>query len=272
VLTIFTIPKPFTGHIGVIQKNAIKSWTFLEPKPEIILFGNEEGVANASREFNTKHVPAIKCNDYGTPYLDFVFDQAKKNASQKILCYINTDTILANNFIENLGKIYFKDFLVVGQRYSADVNIELDFSKNGWERKIASNVTKNGEMAGHHFVEYFIFPRDSRLIKIPPFVVGRPGWDNWLIYRSLELGIPVINATKDIMAIHQDHGYSHVKNRRDNLWNGPEGDRNYELAGGKKAYISQANHVMIHGLILPSKIYRFLVRVYYFIFKGKIIK
>ena len=26
MLTIFTIPKPFIGHIGVIQRNAIMSW------------------------------------------------------------------------------------------------------------------------------------------------------------------------------------------------------------------------------------------------------
>ena len=32
MLTIFTIPKPFVGHIGVIQRNAIISWLNLSPK------------------------------------------------------------------------------------------------------------------------------------------------------------------------------------------------------------------------------------------------
>ena len=27
MLTIFTTPKPFRGHIGIIQRNALKSWT-----------------------------------------------------------------------------------------------------------------------------------------------------------------------------------------------------------------------------------------------------
>src|SRR6266853_4649960 len=45
VLTIFASAKPFHGHTGVIQRNAIASWTRLRPRPEIILFGNEPGVA-----------------------------------------------------------------------------------------------------------------------------------------------------------------------------------------------------------------------------------
>ena len=45
MLTIFTSPKPFTGHSRVIQRNAIKSWALLRLAPQIILFGNEEGNA-----------------------------------------------------------------------------------------------------------------------------------------------------------------------------------------------------------------------------------
>jgi len=37
MLTLFTIPKAFQGHTGVIQRNAIRSWTLLRPECEIIL-------------------------------------------------------------------------------------------------------------------------------------------------------------------------------------------------------------------------------------------
>jgi hypothetical protein len=30
-LTIFAVPKPFEGHIGMIQRNAIRSWKGLRP-------------------------------------------------------------------------------------------------------------------------------------------------------------------------------------------------------------------------------------------------
>ena len=41
MITIFSTPKPFRGHIGVIQRNALKSWTLLHPDVEMILFGDE---------------------------------------------------------------------------------------------------------------------------------------------------------------------------------------------------------------------------------------
>jgi len=50
MITFFTTPKPFRGHIGVIQRNAIHSWKLVHPEAEVILFGNEEGAAEVARE------------------------------------------------------------------------------------------------------------------------------------------------------------------------------------------------------------------------------
>ena len=36
MLTLFTTPKPFYGHIDVIQRNALKSWTLAAPQAEVI--------------------------------------------------------------------------------------------------------------------------------------------------------------------------------------------------------------------------------------------
>ena len=74
MLTIFTVPKPFKEHIGVIQRNAIYSWTQL-PGCEIILFGDDDGVAETAEEFGVKHVSDIEKNEHGTPLLDFVFEK-----------------------------------------------------------------------------------------------------------------------------------------------------------------------------------------------------
>src|SRR5438552_3655793 len=47
-LTILAVPKAFNGHIGVIQRNAISSWTVLSPRPDIRLYGTEDGMAKAA--------------------------------------------------------------------------------------------------------------------------------------------------------------------------------------------------------------------------------
>lgn len=74
MLTPFSIPKPFRGHIGIIQTNAIQSWTLLRPSCEIILFGNEEGTGYIADRFRILHVPEVESNEYGTPLLNSMFD------------------------------------------------------------------------------------------------------------------------------------------------------------------------------------------------------
>ena len=45
LITIFSIPKAFSGEIDVIQRNAVRSWRALGPDVQVILLGDEEGVS-----------------------------------------------------------------------------------------------------------------------------------------------------------------------------------------------------------------------------------
>ena len=76
MLTIFCVPRPFEGHFGVIQRNAIASWKVLRPTPEIILFGDEAGIDRAATDLEVRHVPAVAKNEFGTPLLSDVMAQA----------------------------------------------------------------------------------------------------------------------------------------------------------------------------------------------------
>ena len=69
MLTLFAIPKNFRGHIATIQRNAIASWTRLIPRPEIFLFGGEEGTAEIAHELGLRHFPEVARNEFGTPGL-----------------------------------------------------------------------------------------------------------------------------------------------------------------------------------------------------------
>src|SRR5258708_10800973 len=66
VLTLFTSPKPFDGHIDVIQRNALRSWRLL-PGCEVIIFGDEHGSAEMAREIEARHVPGVALSAAGTP-------------------------------------------------------------------------------------------------------------------------------------------------------------------------------------------------------------
>ena len=77
MITLFTLPKPFVGHIGMIQRNAIQSWTGLHPDVDILIFGNEQGTADITRTVRNRHFPEVDVNEYGTPRMSGHFDRRK---------------------------------------------------------------------------------------------------------------------------------------------------------------------------------------------------
>ena len=66
MLTLFSTCKPFHGHNGVIQHNALKSWSRLDPGIEIIRFGDDEGTAEACAEYGLRHEAHVERNEHGT--------------------------------------------------------------------------------------------------------------------------------------------------------------------------------------------------------------
>jgi hypothetical protein len=135
MLTIFSTPKPFRGHIGVIQRNAIESWKQIHPEVEIILFGDEEGAAEAARAMGIRHEPRVERNEHGTKYLTSIFDQAHEIARHPILCYVNCDIVLLSDFRSALQQVSakFPRFLMVGRRWDTPVAEPLDFDLPDWE-------------------------------------------------------------------------------------------------------------------------------------------
>ena len=57
----------------MIQRNAIKSWTLL-PEVEVILLGEETGLAENARELGVKHIRNVARNESGTPLISSMFE------------------------------------------------------------------------------------------------------------------------------------------------------------------------------------------------------
>jgi hypothetical protein len=232
MITFFSIPKAFKGHFNVIQRNAIKSWSLLPCDCEIILFGNEVGTEEVAREVGAKYIRECEVTSHGTPRIDDVFLKAQKFARHNLLCYINTDIILISDFIQTTERLkkYSKNFLAVGQRLDLEVKESLSFD-NGWEQALIDRANNHGKWYGPLGIDYFLF-RKGLWKTIPPFAVGRTVWDNWLIYEARRQSAIVIDATKCIHAIHQNHDYSHSMGGAITVWKGVEAQQNLALAGG----------------------------------------
>jgi hypothetical protein len=254
MMTLFAVPKAFHGHNAVIQRNAVASWTRLQPACEIILCGDDFGTEQAARDFGVKYLPDIARNDFGTPLIDSVFEQVEKTARYSLLCYVNADIILLESFIPAVRSIGFQEFLMVGQRWDLDVSEPIRYEAEEWEDDLKKLVDERGLLHPPTGIDYFVFPRQTQW-SLPPFAVGRPGWDNWFICRARELGLPVVDATRAVTVVHQNHDYAHVKFAADKTTEGPEAIRNRELIGdwGRMFTIRDATHsLQARGPASPS--------------------
>lgn len=236
-ITIFACPKPFKRSFDIIQRNAIKSWTLLRPKPQILLFGDSEGTAAVAEEFGLTHIQNVQCNELGTPLTNDMFEKAQAYANSDILVYVNADIILPSNFLAGIREVYnnLPAFLIVGQRWDADIDFLIDYSDADWESRLIAHAKNNGQLHPSTGIDYFIFKRNT-LRSIPPFAIGRPGWDNWMIYNATVNNIPVVDATEVIFVIHQNHGYSHIKGGKREVWNGAEAQKNLALCGDRNIF------------------------------------
>lgn len=247
MLSIFAFPKPFRGHIGMIQYNAISSWVKLHAESEIFLFGDEEGTAQAATEFRVHHVAQIARNEFGTPLLSEVFKKGRDLARHSIHCYVNCDIILGGRFVPAVERVsrWRKDFLMVGECWNLDVNDRIAMEQPEWEASFKSLVQQKGKPRGPDAIDYFVFPRELYQ-DLPPFALGRPKFDNWLIWKAQNLGAAVVDASDVITAIHQNHDYFHVGSK-ELRYQGDEARRNLELAGGVRHIytISEASHRLL---------------------------
>jgi len=231
VFTLFAVPKPFEGHIGIIQRNALASWQQLNC--EILLLCGGSDVKAVAAESGVRHISDIACSPQGTPLLSDLFARAEAEASYNVLCYVNADIILMSDFSAALSQVCagWQRFLLVGQRWDTDIKEPLGFEPQ-WEQDLCAFALAHGHSHGPGGMDYFAF-NAGLWQDIPPFWLGRLVFDNWLIYAARKANVPVIDATGAVMAIHQNHNYSHIPGiRSGSLRNTPETRANIALGQG----------------------------------------
>jgi hypothetical protein len=252
MITLFAIPKAFAGETAVIQRNALESWAHLGPEVEILLLGGDEGLAEAAAHVGARHVRDVETTQFGTPLLSSAFALARDASSRPVLAYVNADIMLLPDFVHAVRRIRLTSFLCLGRRWNVDLDAPFDFGP-GYEERLRAFVRTDGELALPDAIDYFVLDRNGPLTELPPFAVGRPGWDNWMIYRARRLGVPVVDATRAITAIHPRHGYEHVPERTGALWYGPEAEANFQLIKGLERFQTRhATHVLTRRFLVPG--------------------
>ena len=223
MLTLFATPKPFDDVMAAIQHRAVESWVALGV--QVVLLGDEVGVADAARELGAEHVTDLELTAHGTPRLDSAFALADRVARFPLRCFVNADVILGADVLLAAHAVSraAPRFLMVGQ------------------------TVEDGKPRGAAALDWFVFPA-GLFGQLPPFAIGRACFDNWLIWKARQVGI-VVDASHDVRALHQPHGYDHVEGGMDEAYYGEEAARNLELAGGKGHLytLHDASHLLRGG-------------------------
>jgi hypothetical protein len=235
MLTLFTIPKAFRGHVGEIQRNAIESWSALRPAVQVVLVGDEEGVAGAALEAGVEHVGGLTVNERGTPRLDSAFERVEEVATQPLRCLVNTDIVLLEDFLPAVERVRaaFDRFLMVGECRDLETGPGLHVADPVVRGELRRRALADGRLRGWAALDYFVFP-SGEFGEIPPFLIGRACFDNWLVWRVRQQRHPVVDATRSVVAVHQSHDYSHVPGGLEEAYYGDEAKYNERLAGGRE--------------------------------------
>ncbi|MGA8611322.1 MAG: glycosyltransferase family 9 protein [Xanthobacteraceae bacterium] len=259
MISFFTSLKPFRGTTAIQQTNALRSWRRSIPGSEIIVFGATQGDDGVLVEVEATRRPDMACNDFGTPLISAMFAEAQRSARHSQLCYINGDIVLLPDFAAAAERLErWKAFMAVGQRWDLDWDLPIDFTRRDWSESLRETVVKAGVQHDGAAMDFFLFRRGA-VGELPAFAIGRPGWDNYLIKHALQRRTPIVDVSSVVTPIHQNHDYAHVPQRRGSIWEGPEADRNRQLAiaavpGFEPALytVSVSQWIMLRSLVVPA--------------------
>ena len=217
MITIFSTPKNFENIFNIIQTNAIKSWRALSSDIEIIIFGDSEGSRQISKEVGAVYVPKVKSSANGVPILPL----HKKG----------------------------RKFLMVGHRWDMDVNYDINFDDENNKKVFWKKADKQSVQHACTGIDYFIY-RKGTFNNLPDFAIGRPGYDNWMLWHSRRRFIKLIDASSEIKIIHQNHHFNFHNIKKDPKINfEADGLSNIKLIGENTLNLLDTNYKLSYGRI-----------------------
>jgi hypothetical protein len=221
---------------------------------EVILIGDEPGIPETAQELGVRNVQKVERDEKGIPTVRSVMEMGHANSDSPLLCYANADMILMSDLLQATHHVtaQVKDFLMVGQRWDLDLTEPLDFSPD-WEARLCLLVEQRGKFYSPWGIDYFVFPRHL-YTEVPNFTIGRPAWDNWMVYHALQTWGMAVDATRSVMVVHQAHDYSHLSGNKP-PYGSDVAKSNLAKAGGRRCTnnILDTNRELISGKIRRPK-------------------
>jgi hypothetical protein len=250
MITFLASPKSFNGLINTIQRNAISSWKALHPEIEIILFGNEIGVAEYAKEMCLTHVPHVEETEFGTPYFNAITSYGARYGRHDIQAFINSDIMLVDDVLKAINNVPFRNYVITNFRVNLPEGISMDVTTPDWREKLFSLAREN-KLFMSTGSDIFLFKRGF-FNNAPKLILGRAGVDNGICAYALRSGVPLIDATRSIMCLHPFHNYDHVSGGRKEIFEGKEKQINALTYGDWNPHVRDGGWIMINYRLIRT--------------------
>ncbi|KAK2148468.1 hypothetical protein LSH36_496g01027 [Paralvinella palmiformis] len=221
LLTMFTTMKDIALR-EQIHANTLLNWAALSPWLVPILFASnsltEERWSNAASGLGWTTVRT----NYAigeVPILKRMFKSVEERGyDTPFIGYANADVLFDDELIKTLLGV-LESYDDVGERMilltGRRKNINAHLLKDAACLSCLRNFAFKARLYQPDAEDYFIFSRAGfPWDNVPEFVVGAPGYDNWLVAKALQWDVAVIDGSRTINAIHQI-GAEGVKSGRD---------------------------------------------------------
>ena len=144
--------------------------------------------------------------EFQRPTMGCVLRQLKGLSQTDTVMYVNGDIVLFQSMVLAIRLIEhsFHRFVLVGKRY--DVDFDVSVVRNAEENFMAALEKKTltrGKLHGVHGLDYFVMKRADIPLDLPEFVTGAWKWDNTLLVMLLMRGVPIIDGSDFVTALHQ---------------------------------------------------------------------
>ncbi|MFZ1728666.1 MAG: hypothetical protein WAV84_00940 [Bacteroidota bacterium] len=215
------------GDDAIRQLLALNSWRAAFTNAKIVIFVDSVFDIEIVEHVGVHAVQhEIRRNERGTPFVSDAILKVESISDTELYCYINGDIVIPKQVNVNL-MLLKKAFLCVGRRIDCDIPLQ---PKEVVDTVEIANYCLKLAFGTWRGSDYFLYKKGS-FANIEDLVVGRPGWDNYMIYHAHELRYAVIDATFIVNAIHLNHEYKHVSGSRAGSHYGPEADCQIEKLG-----------------------------------------
>ncbi|XP_060081799.1 uncharacterized protein LOC132561088 isoform X2 [Ylistrum balloti] len=224
-LTMFT-SFPFVKSKFDINLNTLQNWKHIYKSPKLILFTDDQRVVSAgvSSDWSVENVTTESVTE--VPALRTLFLESQQRSKSYFYMYANADILFDRYLSEILSGIevflksshlHNKPVLIVGQRTNINISRINSHGVEAWKtilQKSYTIYTKFQKDAIDYFITNNVFPwRD-----VPQLVIGRVGYDNWIIAYARFRGFVTIDASSVISAIHQTNNNGNFEGFKNGNW------------------------------------------------------